>query len=254
VKPDDIVSDRMRAPAEQRTFAGREPTGSPDGISTLLVEFVGLPGAGKSTVARCLSEAASADGIPTSRYNLIGYYSPAGERLTRREIRWDRIVSVIGQPGLALGVIACAMREGGGEGLSWMINLCRRNRAAAEIGRGPGLRILEEGPLNALCLAAATRSRPWNLRRALASLNKPDVVVALSVPEDVAMDRIARRAGVLSDRPVAQLGTLLHRLDRTLTTMLAHVGVPVLSYDTTREPPEGVARRILGDLARTGTP
>lgn len=203
----------------------------------MTVEFVGPPGAGKSTIARELARL-----MGQSSVTLDGYRTPQGRVLSSREVTLERWWSLVSQPRLAWAALDCARREGRGLALSWMINLARRNRMMEHL-EGSGL-ILEEGTLSALCLARAARSRPWEMRSVLPYLAHGDTVVVIDVDVATAVERIQHRQGILADRDAASLRRLISGYQSALA-QLSSVLDPAPIQVTSDQLPNIIAARLL---------
>ena len=200
----------------------------------MIVELVGPPGVGKSTVAGHLAGRLGAHWV-----NLTGYFHPDGTSMTGRAIRFDRIASLVLQPRLAGLALRCWRREGTGEGMSWTINLARRNRAAKRL---TGSYVLEEGPVHALALyAAGGDHRPFET--ILTALALPDALVILSAEVDTVVDRLRSRGEIWSERADDGNARAVRAYVAALGRITPMLRVPVIETNAT-SPPEEVATRL----------
>lgn len=178
----------------------------------MIVEFVGPPGAGKTTIAQELARLTGQTSL-----TLDGYRARDGRILSRREVTVHRWWSLVSQPRLANEALDCARLEGRGLALSWMINLARRNSMMRSL-RGHDM-ILEEGTLSALCLAQAARSQQWEMLAVLPRLTHGDRVIVLHIDPDTAVERIRVRQGILADRDDDELRKLFFGYNAALATL-----------------------------------
>lgn len=103
--------------------------------------------------------------------------------------------------------------------------------------------ILEEGTLSALCLAHSARSLPWDLLSILPHLTHGDQVVVINTDIDTTVERIRSRRGILSDRDIRELQSLVARYNAALS-ILAHALTPPPIEVLSDEPPNTVAARL----------
>lgn len=206
----------------------------------MIVEFVGPPGAGKSTIAGELSRLT---GQPS--FTLDGFGTVGGRALTRREVEIQRWWALASQPHLAREAVTCARREGRGLALSWMINLARRNRMMGSLKDKDV--ILEEGTLSALCLAKAARSRAWDVLSVLPRLSYGRIIVAVDIDIDTAVERIQMRQGILADKDASSLRRLVSRYQAALS-QLSGVLDPAPIRVSSNRPPTSVADQLRESL------
>jgi hypothetical protein len=169
-------------------------------VAGKVVEFAGLPGAGKSTVAESTRAALAAAGVPCTVADAgISARVPPGVRVRRRLALAGVDMSLHPVRGVqvlrAAHQVAPAWRRDAVAGATqWFAvqRLIARSRSTS------GVHLLEEGPLQTLwTLLLRTGSDPRPVvqrmlqRRSLAS---PDLLVLVDAPVELASERLCNRA------------------------------------------------------------
>lgn len=208
----------------------------------MLIEFLGAPGTGKSSVARELSRLR---GLPS--LTVDGYRNLEGERIPPWRIRISRWVALLAQPWSWRDVISCWRREGTGPALSWAINLARRNRVVRS-ARGRDL-LLEEGTLSALLLRQAASTSDLDVSQILRNLVVGDVVIYLHIDQEANVERLYARQGILSDWSEEEIYDLIGGYKAGVPEVLSRLTVPVYEFSTDEEPAivaQQIADRLWG--------
>lgn len=193
-------------------------------IARLVVEFLGLPGAGKSHLARTLADELRARGesvsIPTAR---VDESVPAPQRLLRKSMLAAReAVAHPRRSAAAMASIRDAVRAGdggaAGRSLQWLVTA----RLLADARRMEGVHLLEEGLTQALWSIGSRGDVGPMLEHAGTAQHFSDVVVVVDAPlalvrrrlEDRSSrhSRLQRAAADAIDEELAQGETLLDRL------------------------------------------
>jgi len=161
------------------------------------VELAGIPGAGKSRLARTLAGGLAGPGIVVAQpQNLLGPSIPTGPRLARKAqacaaaaagapvttARFVRAVLASGQPGP--GDVA-------GRTVQWLV----AQHVMARALRRDGVSIVDEGLIQCLWSIGLRGDVQPVLEAVAASrqVSAPDLVVVVRVPPEVALERLAAR-------------------------------------------------------------
>jgi hypothetical protein len=161
-----------------------------------VVELCGLPGAGKSVLARRLVEACAERGVPFGLpCSPVGPTVRADLRLARKA--WLASRATLTRPRQVSSVVGAVMRSGQAGPVEVVARtlavvvadtLVRQGRE----GRGPVL--LDEGPIQARWSVAVRASASGHMPSMPPEDVRPDLVVWLDCPPDLAAARLAVRA------------------------------------------------------------
>lgn len=171
--------------------------------SSLLVEFVGLPGVGKSHATRRLAARLADAGIPARSSALILHEElPASARILRKSAACA--AEVMRRPGPSWRLVRTLVRTGQRRRLdvlrlayNWLarVELVRRARSS------PGVELFDEGPLQMLW-SVGLQGREDTIRTWGPTLAEtapvgfvPDIVVVVRAPLDVIEARLSARGG-----------------------------------------------------------
>lgn len=161
-----------------------------------VVEFCGLPGAGKSTIARALVASLRLRGIPTTEVMApIGPAAPRGTRIRRKSVVMARAVA---SPG-GVGIVAhLALRSGQADArdrVARPANLLVVRDAVRRARSQDGVHVLDQGPVQEWW-SAALRADDARVLAWAAADRAPgaDLIVRVDAPVEVLAARLARRA------------------------------------------------------------
>jgi len=223
-------------------------------MAGVVVEFAGLPGAGKSTLAECTRAAIVKAGMPcviadagisarvATPVRVRRRLALAGAEACQHPLRGAEALRAMRRaaPGLSRNAVAGAAQ--------WFAV----QRIVAQAGRSPGVHLLDEGPVQTLwTLALRTGRDPASLTGATA-----DLLVVVDVPVEVVSARLAARSSrhsrtqLLPERErVAELVTGLGLLRDILATQ----GRPhLLLVNDGRHTPDELGRRAATWVLRAG--
>jgi hypothetical protein len=179
-----------------------------------IVEFVGLPGAGKSTVSHAAATALRDDGRPVTErsFEIAHRIGGVARRLTKLLLVARLLLR---RPGPALALLAGVARirqRDRFQGLVKTLDLIAVCGLIADLSRRPGIHLLDQGFFGGLWSIGfgAVAGAPLGPLIAAGSrccgTPPADLVVILDVPTAVVVDRLKQRPGAAS------------RLERSLTT------------------------------------
>jgi hypothetical protein len=160
-----------------------------------VVEFCGLPGAGKSTFARALVASLRLHGVPAAEVMApIGPSAPRGARLRRKSVVVARGLLHRGGPTLAVDVAWRSRQAHARDRVARPANLLVVRDAVRRAAKGVGVGVLDQGPVQEWWSAAL---RADDARVVAWAANDPapraDVLVRVDAPLDVLAARLRRR-------------------------------------------------------------
>jgi predicted kinase len=163
----------------------------------LVVELCGLPGAGKSTIARAVVARLRLQGLPVT-----DVMAPIGPAAARPE-RLARKAGILARSAMALDTWRVAADVGLRSGqrdrrdrVARPMNLVVVRTLVARGARRPGVHVLDQGPVQEWWSAAlrgdARRVLAW---AAADGPSRADLVVRVDAPIDVLVERLGGRSG-----------------------------------------------------------
>ena len=208
----------------------------------MFIELIGPGAVGKSTVGPILAERL---GIP--HYAGQGFYGLDGAPLGPGQIRADRLVSAVADPGLTIA----ALRIQGGplrSRISFALTTARRERFARRAA-ATGSGVFSSGPVHWLCQESTRYQR--DLTGLLPRVVLSDVYVRLSADPEVVTRRLERRGGKTDSR-VAEHPLWIDRYQGFADQILASIGRPVLAIVANGAAEEAADEIVTGLAALTG--
>jgi hypothetical protein len=232
--------------------------------ASLVVEFAGLPGSGKTTVAAATRATLLAAGVPTRVSDAsISAAAPARSRIRRRLAL--AAAEVCRHPlrgaGVALAVRRLApdsSRDAAAGAVQWFAV----HRLMARACRTPGVHLLEEGAVQTgWTLALRSRGRPDELLRLLgrsrSQLAERRLLVVVEAPLDLVATRLATRSSRHSRTQLLaepqRSAELVAGRELLRTILAASDGGHLLVVNDGRESPDELGRRVVGWVLRAGT-
>ena len=160
-----------------------------------VVEFCGLPGAGKSTLARAVVAQLRLRSVPTTE--VMATLGPDAARSARVARKLSSVLSGIREPGSARVVADVALRSAQRDRrdrLARPANLLVVRHAVTKARRRPGVHVLDQGPLQEWW-SAALRADDTQVLEMAARDRAPraDLVVQVQTPIEVLVDRLEAR-------------------------------------------------------------
>jgi thymidylate kinase len=212
-----------------------------------VVELAGLPGSGKTTLAAVLRGHLFDAGVPCTIEDApVSAASPRHARVTRRAgYALREAVRAPAAARRATAVLAGSGQAGPRDTAAVLAQWLATEHVVARSRRGPGVHLLEEGPVQAAWTAAlrARRLRVDELWACLPAHARTDMVLHLDVRPERAAHRLAARASLHSrtqrlrpDDRLEELRSGRHLMEEILETC----PIPVVSL-TAAEPVETLA-------------
>jgi thymidylate kinase len=238
----------------------------------LLVEFVGLPGAGKSALSRRLAEVLQAQGLAVDEPSrALAHGSGRGARALRKLLRvaLESLARPLASARAARAIAASGQAPTAGAAHLWF-NWLLVSSLARRARRRAGVHLLDEGPCQG-AWSVALEGDPEAARALLSGLPaeaRPDLLVVVEAPAPVVAARIRARSERDSrlDRRLDAEPELLQRAERTLIGIRSALesaarpggaqDVFVLANVQASDLDRGagaLAERILAALRRSGT-
>lgn len=209
----------------------------------MIVEFVGVPGAGKTTVARLLGAAIQEDGGRAAVHFSPGLRHSDGSVVGLREARLAAAAQILRRP--ALGGLAFRARKR--RHVNLIANLAPREGFVMGLPCDGSTHILDEGPLHGVVMAEYRGLRVS--RRLLSRLHKADLAIVLRVDLAEAARRTSER--VLGDDahwytgPHSVAG--LRRYEQAVHAVMSRAAIDRVEVDSA-DAADKLARRLVAHL------
>lgn len=239
------------------------------GAPGLAVELAGLPGSGKSRLAREVVRAVRERDAPARVVDApVGADARRTARLTRKAVRSGS--ELLRHPRRSAHVVAgvASSQPQGRDALSLGVQWLVTQRLLAAARSAPGLHLFEEGVLQTLWSIGMRGSVDRVLAVLDGQLSWPDLVVVVDAPLPVVQDRLSRRVSRHSrvqHLATGQQGEALRQGHERLGELLAWwqgpsgPGVPVVVLTNDDAPPDprqvgGLADRLVSALRQQPAP
>jgi thymidylate kinase len=163
----------------------------------LTVELAGIPGAGKSRLARTFAAGLTARGVPVLQpQNLLGPATPAARRLARKAAA--SAAAALRDPGTSARSVRAIARSGqpgapdvAGRVVQWLV----AQHVTAVARRRGAVSLVDEGLVQCLwSIGLRGDVEPVLTALASARIHRPDVLVVVRVDPEIALARLAARA------------------------------------------------------------
>ena len=200
----------------------------------MIVEFVGMPGSGKSTVATGLASLLEENGVDVL-HSADGSAQPEDLiALPRYRRNVERVLTIASIPALAFPIAVRSTSRTRAAEMWRLVTRELRRRSLGDVSHE--LVILDEGPLHKLCTIYAEGDipRPLDL---LSRLTAPSLCIVLRLDADLAAERIHARTShsPVDAKPHRELMAYLLRYQDFVDALLDRLPCPVISVDSSRE-------------------
>ena len=162
------------------------------------VELVGIPGSGKSRLARWLATELGRQGVPVAepqrRYDST---VPAGRRITRKAVACTAVgLTAPAHTARLVGRLAQSGQSRSADVAGRLVQLLVARDVARRAARQRGVSVVDEGLMQALWSVGlrGDLSRGLPLVTALEHEQPADLLVVLRVPSEVALTRLSARS------------------------------------------------------------
>jgi thymidylate kinase len=202
----------------------------------VIVEFLGLPGAGKTSVSVLAAELLAGRGFAV-RSDTLNRFDGVGA--------WQRLAAVAGNPGLSMLLAGAVPGSGWRARLAAGNRLVRRDRLRRRVPDGT---LIDSGVLFAAC--GTSRRMGIEVAAIAARVTWPDAIVHLRLDADVALARVRARAqpNVLLDVDDDEARRSLADYERLISDVVAAVTVPTIEVRADEGDLQHVAARVADEL------
>ena len=161
-----------------------------------VVEFCGLPGAGKSTIARALVASLRLQGVPTTEVMApIGPTAARSARIRRKSAVIARAMTSRSGLGIATNIVLRSGQTDPRDRVARPANLLVVRDAVRRARARAGVHVLDQGPVQEWWSAALRADDARVLAWAAADpAPRADLIVRVDAPTEVLAARLARRA------------------------------------------------------------
>lgn len=212
-----------------------------------VIEFIGMPGSGKTRMARNLAAELESRQIRVL-LNAEGSAQPhdiVDLPRYRRHVR--RLAALLSDPGLAVGIVK---RSTNRQTAAELWRLATREWRRQSLDRSnEAVVVLDEGPLHKLCMlhAEGQVTRPEGL---LQHLTLPTLCVALDIDVVSAIARIRQRAPTspVDSKDEEDLTRYLKRYAEFQAEIIELLRCPIVTVDSSATGPVSVIRDVLSSL------
>lgn len=163
---------------------------------SMVVELCGLPGAGKTTIARALAEQLRSQGVDTwVADEHVSASAPLVPRLFHKAVSVAAALSATPTAELRAARVLGSGQSSVRDMIALPVLWWTRKHVVARSRRSSGVATLEEGLVQALWSAAlrSTANPSQSLVDLAESATRPDVVVHVDVPPRLALERLSSR-------------------------------------------------------------
>ena len=200
----------------------------------MIIEFIGMPGSGKTTIAVGLASLLEEDGVDVL-HNADGSAQPEDLiALPRYRRNIQRVLTIASLPALALSVAVRSTSRARAAEMWRLVTRELRHRSLRDVSHE--LVILDEGSLHKLCTmyAEGDLPRPLDL---LSRLTAPSLCIVLRLDVNVAVERIHARTShsPVDAKPNDELMVYLRRYRDCEDALIDRLSCPVVSVDSSRE-------------------
>lgn len=192
----------------------------------MIVEFVGAPGSGKTTLIPAVHDELTRYGLEPRIADLDRVDGPR----TRPGVAATWLSLLLANPRLTGRLLSLVHRDRRRVVSRRLLAVALRDRKVRRLGRSQAITLVDEGPFHRLLWAYSFYADPRDVVRGGSGIMMPDVFVVVDVNPEEALNRLAGRAkgSKLLDEPSDAAFIMINRYRQDVDLLLESVDVAIV--------------------------